>query len=76
VVYQKPLKIDDLNPDKIKIVVSWDDMVIGASVFIPCIDTQKAKEQVQEVAERNLWQVTARVRIESGMFGVRIWRIV
>tara|TARA_R110000796_G_scaffold16684_3_gene51976 strand:- start:3225 stop:3380 length:156 start_codon:yes stop_codon:yes gene_type:complete len=51
-------------------------MVIGASVFIPCIDTQKAKEQVQEVAERNLWQVTARVRIENEMFGVRIWRIV
>lgn len=75
-MYQKPLKIDDLNPDKIKIVVSWGDMVIGASVFIPCIDTQKAKEQVQEVAERNLWQVTARVRIENEMFGVRIWRIV
>ena len=50
-MYQKPLKIDDLNPDKIKIIVSWDDMVIGASVFIPCIDTQKAKEQVQEVAQ-------------------------
>ena len=75
-MYQKPLKIDDLNPDKVKIIVSWGDMVIGASVFIPCIDTQKAKEQVQEVAERNLWQVTVRVCIENEMFGVRIWRIV
>ena len=75
-VYQKPLRTDDLNPDKIKVVVRWDDMVVGASVFIPCIDTEKAKQQVEKVVAAKSWQVETRVRIESKMFGLRIWRIV
>ena len=75
-VYQKPLRTDDLNPDKIKVVVQWDDMVVGASVFIPCIDTEKAKQQVEKVVTAKSWQVETRVRIEDKMFGLRIWRIV
>ena len=75
-VYQKPLRTDDLNPDKIKVVVRWDDMVVGASVFIPCIDTEKAKQQVEKVVAAKSWQVETRVRIENKMFGLRIWRIV
>jgi|TARA_B110000977_G_C10955385_1_gene446368 hypothetical protein len=51
-------------------------MVVGASVFIPCIDTEKAKEQLAKVAELKSWQVEIRVRIEDEMFGVRIWRTV
>ena len=75
-VYQKPLKVDDLNPDTVKIIVQWDDMVVGASVFIPCIDTEKAKQQVEKVVAAKSWQVETRVRIENKMFGLRIWRIV
>ena len=75
-VYQKPLKVDDLNPDTVKIIVQWDDMVVGASVFIPCIDTEKAKQQVEKVVAAKSWQVEMRVRIENKMFGLRIWRIV
>jgi|TARA_R110000803_G_scaffold33731_6_gene73812 hypothetical protein len=75
-VYQKPLKVDDLNPDTVKIIVQWDDMVVGASVFIPCIDTEKAKQQVEKVVTAKSWQVETRVRIEDKMFGLRIWRIV
>tara|TARA_R110002167_G_scaffold226438_1_gene431588 strand:+ start:1575 stop:1802 length:228 start_codon:yes stop_codon:yes gene_type:complete len=75
-VYQKPLKVDDLNPDTVKIIVQWDDMVVGASVFIPCIDTEKAKQQVEKVVTAKSWQVETRVRIEDKMFGLRIWRIM
>ena len=75
-VYQKPLKVDDLNPDTVKIIVQWDDMVVGASVFIPCIDTEKAKQQVEKVVTAKSWQVETRVRIEDKMFRLRIWRIV
>lgn len=75
-VYQKPLKVDDLNPDTVKIIVQWDDMVVGASVFIPCIDTEKAKQQVEKVVTAKSWQVETRVRIEDKMFGLRIWRTV
>jgi len=76
VVYQKPLKVDDLNPDKVKVVVQWDAMVVGASVFIPCIDTEKAKQQLEKIAAFKSWQVAVRVRIEDKMFGLRIWRTV
>jgi len=75
-VYQKPLRTDDLNPDGVKVIVQWDDMVVGASVFIPCIDTEKAKQQVEKVVAAKSWQVETRVRIENKMFGLRIWRIV
>jgi len=51
-------------------------MVVGASVFVPCVDTEKAKQQLEKVAELKSWQVATRVRIESGIFGVRMWRTV
>ena len=73
---QKPLKTDDINPDTVKIIIQWDKMVVGASVFVPCIDTEKAKQQLEKVAELKSWQVEMRVRIENEMFGVRIWRTV
>ena len=75
-MYQNPLKTDDINPDTVKIIIQWDKMVVGASVFIPCIDTEKAKQQLEKVAELKSWQVEMRVRIENEMFGVRIWRTV
>jgi len=75
-LYQNPLKTDDINPDTVKIIIQWDKMVVGASVFVPCIDTEKAKQQLEKVAELKSWQVAMRVRIENEMFGVRIWRTV
>jgi len=75
-LHQKPLKTDDINPDTVKIIIQWDKMVVGASVFVPCIDTEKAKQQLEKVAELKSWQVEMRVRIENEMFGVRIWRTV
>ena len=73
-MYQKPMKTDDLNPDKVKVIVDWDKMVVGASVFVPCVDTDKAKQQIKKIAEVKEWAVEVRVRIENDMFGVRIWR--
>jgi len=70
------LRIDDLNPDGVKVIVQWDSMVVGASVFIPCVDTEKAKQQIPKIAELKTWQVEMRVRIEDKMFGLRIWRTV
>ena len=75
-MHQKPLKTDDINPDTVKIIIQWDKMVVGASVFVPCVDTEKAKQQLEKVAELKSWQVATRVRIESGIFGVRMWRTV
>jgi len=73
-VYQKPLKFDDLTPDQVKIIVDWDTVSVGASVFIPCVNNVKAKKQLLDIAQRKNWGVEVRVRIENGMFGVRMWR--
>ena len=70
------MRTDDLNPDKVKVIVEWDKMVVGASVFVPCVDTDKAKQQVSKIAGDKGWTIETRVRIENNMFGVRIWRIV
>lgn len=75
-MYQKPLKFDDIAPDQVKIIVDWDKMVVGASVFIPCINNVKARKQLLDIAQRKNWQIETRVRVENGMFGVRMWRTV
>lgn len=71
-MYQKPLKFDDLTPDQVKIIVDWDTVSVGASVFIPCVNNVKAKKQLLDIAQRKNWGVEVRVRIENGMFGVRM----
>ena len=75
-MYQKPLKFDDLTPDQVKIIVDWDTVSVRASVFIPCVNSVKAKKQLLDIAQRKNWGVEVRVRIENGMFGVRMWRTV
>ena len=71
---QKVLKIEDLNPDGIKIVVNWDELKVSGSVFIPCVDTEKTKDQVSTVASLRQWGVKHEVRVENNLLGLRIWR--
>ncbi len=75
-MYQKTQKVDDLNPDGIKVIVAWERMSVGASVFIPCVNTLQAKYQARKIAELKSWRIEIRTRIENKMFGVRIWRTV
>ena len=73
---QGVLKKDDLNPDGVRIIVKWDDMVVGSSVFIPCIDTQEAMRQSAKVLVNKDYKTEARVVIENKILGIRIWRTV
>ena len=68
--------LDDLNPDGVRIVINWDKMVIGASFFVPCLNTQKAKEQVTTITKGKRWQVTIKIVIENDKLGIRIWRTI
>ena len=72
----KPLRLDDLDPDGVKIIVNWDKMATGSSIFIPCINTEKAKNQLQKVAKAKKYEVSLKIHIENGMWGVRMWRMV
>ncbi len=67
-------KLDDIAPDGVRIIVRWDSMGVGASVFIPCINARKAREQVNEIFKRKGWKYLSKTTIESDKLGVRIWR--
>jgi|TARA_R110000796_G_scaffold3469_2_gene13507 phosphoribosylamine-glycine ligase len=68
------LKTHDLDPDGVRIVVKWEDMVAGASVFIPCINTEEAMRQAAKVLVEKDYKTEARVVIENEILGIRIWR--
>lgn len=73
---QGVLKISDLNPDGVRIIVAWDELVIGASVFIPCINTEEAMKQAAKIVVEKDFKTEARVVVEDEILGIRIWRTV
>jgi|TARA_R100000995_G_C3457988_1_gene111604 phosphoribosylamine-glycine ligase len=73
---QGVLKESDLNPDGVRIVVKWDDMEVGASVFVPCINTEEAMRQAAKIVVSKGYKTEARVTIENEILGIRIWRTV
>ncbi len=72
---RKVLKTFDLDPDSVRIVVNWDNMKPNYSVFIPCINTEKAIEQLNKIIKNKKWEAKTHVRIEDAKLGVRIWRV-
>jgi hypothetical protein len=55
--------------------VNWKNFVIGASFFIPCLDTDDALKQVKRTTNRLRYKIVSRVVIEKGIHGLRVWRI-
>jgi len=75
-IRQGIIKSDDLNPDGVRIIVNWQDMVTSSSVFILCVNTQEAVSQIKNIAKTKGWDVETHVRVEDNKLGVRIWRIL
>jgi hypothetical protein len=75
-IRQGILKLNDLCPDGVRIIVNWDNMVTSSSVFILCVNTQVAIEQAKKITDAKGWQTETQVRVEDGKLGVRIWRTV
>ena len=73
---QEILKNLDLDPDCVRVEVNWDKMVVNASVFIPCVNTQKATQQAKKIAEEKNWEFKIHIRIEDNKLGIRIWRLL
>ena len=69
------LKKYDLNPDGVRIIVNWDDMVIGSSVFILSINVQEALSQIKNVMNDKGWEYQMQIRVEDEKLGVRVWRL-
>lgn len=73
-INQGVLRTYDLAPDGIRIVVNWGSMVVGASFFIPCINTQGAIKDLKRITGERGWSISVKSFIENGKLGVRIWR--
>lgn len=81
-IYRKPPKISryrlsssDISPDNLYIVVDWDKMTPGTSAFIPCINVIELTRQINDHAQKQGWNMEYHARIESGLWGVRFWRL-
>jgi len=55
--------------------INWKAFKTGTSFFVPCLDGSKAKKTIQTVAKRLKIEVLMQIVIESGVRGVRVWRI-
>jgi hypothetical protein len=66
---------DAVTPDGLPIVVEWDKLDVGASVFIPAVNLTKLSNQIRDVARRKQMTVKGFTRIEAGKYGMRFWRI-
>jgi len=51
-------------------------MEVGASVFVPCINTEEAMRQAAKIVVSKGYKTEARVTIENEILGIRIWRTV
>jgi hypothetical protein len=64
-----------VSPDGVPLKINWDAMVIGSSLFIPCINTVRAKNQVTRFMDKRGWRVVIEERIEHEYLGIRVWRV-
>ena len=67
-------KKNDLDPDGVRVVVNWDKFLPNTSVFIPCVNTDNAKQQIKHVCDDLGYETTIKIVFDNGKLGVRIWR--
>lgn len=68
------LMLDDIAPDGVRIVIQWGKFTVGTSIFVPCINTKKAREQLKAITNRKKMKTESRVCTENGLLGIRVWR--
>jgi|TARA_B110000977_G_scaffold165053_1_gene211967 hypothetical protein len=79
---QGVIRTYDLHPDGVRLIVDWESMGIGASVFVPCVNTEAASAQAKKIFDSKGWQLQTEIRIEGNThlnvmrLGLRIWRIL
>lgn len=60
----------------IEYFIYWEDMILGASFFIPTTATvQQVKAAIKSAVKHYKYKVEVRPRCEYGRYGVRVWRV-
>jgi hypothetical protein len=55
--------------------INWKKFKRGASFFIPCLDDNEAKKEIQSITKRLKYEIVMRTVVEDSVKGVRIWRV-
>jgi hypothetical protein len=55
--------------------LDWSKFHKGYSFFVPCIDHEAARAEVNRVTNRLGIKILTRVTIEEGVKGLRVWRV-
>jgi hypothetical protein len=61
--------------DGVSYELDWKKFKPGTSFFIPCLDPEKAREQLARTTSRLGVNVLTKVLIVDGVRGLRVWRI-
>lgn len=54
--------------------VNWRRFIVGASIFIPCLNCKAARAYMKDMLKRMKLKVVMKVCVEEGVRGLRIWR--
>jgi len=68
------MMLHDINPDGIRVTIHWDTFTVGTSLFVPCINSKKAREQLKKITNKKGFKTESRVSTENGLLGIRVWR--
>jgi len=55
--------------------IDWSKFRVGTSFFVPCLNTDAAREEVLRITKRIHMPVVTKVVIEEGIKGLRVWRV-
>ena len=55
--------------------INWKAFKKGTSIFVPCLNSPKAVEEIMSTMKRLKVKVVTKVVIQDGVRGVRIWRL-
>lgn len=61
--------------ETVNYLINWRSFHKGYSFFVPCIDTDAAKEEIASTMKRLKFEVVTKVVIEEGVKGLRVWRV-
>lgn len=64
------MKVEGVNYE-----IDWRKFKRGTSIFFPCLDSARAKKEIYPVLKRLQIKTVAKISIEGGVRGLRLWRV-
>jgi hypothetical protein len=64
-----------MQVEKVIYTVNWRQFKRGSSFFVPCLDCDKAREEILQVTDRLGFEVLTKRIVVDGIQGLRVWRL-